>query len=128
VTVIVLSNVMGASTEKVATNLSAIVFGAKYELPRERKVITLSAEVLDKYVGEYRLSPTITLTVSKEGSRLMLGIVTQPKMELFAESETDFFLKAVDAGVTFVKDSSGNVTQLLLRQGSGSGTPAVKIK
>ena len=128
VTVIVLSNVQGASTEKIASNLSAIVFGAKYELPRERKVIMLPNEVLDKYVGEYRLSPTITLTVSREGDHLMLGIVTQPKMELFAESETEFFLKAVDAGITFVKDDAGNVTQLLLRQGSGGGTPAVKIK
>lgn len=128
VTVIVLSNVQGAATEKVATNLSAIVFGAKYDLPKERKAIAVSPQILDKYVGEYQLSPTIIFTISKEDNRLMLSIVAQPKMEIFAESETEFFLKTVDAQITFVKDATGNVTQLLFRQGSGSGTPAKKIK
>jgi hypothetical protein len=49
-------------------------------------------------------------------------------MQLFPESETDFFLKIVDAQITFVKDASGKVTQLLFRQGRGQGIPAPKVK
>jgi len=128
VTVIVLSNVQGAATEKVAANLSAIVFGAKYDLPKERKAIAVSQGVLDKYVGEYQLSAAIVFTISKDANKLMLSIIGQPKMELFAETETDFFLKTVDAQVTFVKDASGAVTQLLFKQGGGNGSPAKKIK
>ena len=40
----------------------------------------------------------------------------QPKVELFAVSETKFFLKDVDAEVEFVADASGRVTGLVLRQ------------
>ncbi len=45
----------------------------------------------------------------------------------FAESEMDFFLKAVDAQIKFVKDAEGKVTGIVLRQG-GRETPAQKIK
>jgi len=39
----------------------------------------------------------------------------------------DFFLKAVDAQIKFVKDAQGKVTGLVLRQGRRE-TPAQKIK
>lgn len=41
----------------------------------------------------------------------------QPQFELFPESETKFFLKVIDAKVTFVKDDTGKVTHLILHQG-----------
>src|SRR5262249_17525533 len=81
VTVIVLSNIQGASTGKVADALSAIVFGAKYDLPREHKAINLAQSVLDQYVGEYMIGTSTTLTVAKEGDKLMLSIPAQPKMQ-----------------------------------------------
>jgi len=36
---------------------------------------------------------------------------------MFAESETRFFLKVVDAQVEFVKNDTGRVTNLVLHQG-----------
>ena len=51
----------------------------------------------------------------------------QPKFELFPSSETDFFLKVVDAQFTFVKDEQGKVTQLILNQ-DGRKMPAKKIR
>lgn len=128
VTVVVLSNVQGASTGKVAGSLAAIVFGAKYDMPVEHKAINVPSSVLDQYVGEYLVQTSTTLTITKEGDKLMLSIPAQPKMQLFPESETDFFLKIVDAQITFVKDASGKVTQLLFRQGRGQGIPAPKVK
>ncbi len=41
----------------------------------------------------------------------------QPKIPLFAESETKFFLKVVDAQVEFFKNEKGEVTHLILHQG-----------
>lgn len=128
VTVVVLSNVQGAGAGKVANALSAIVFGAAYELPKERKAIAVASAVLDKYVGEYQLMPSIVATITNEGGKLMFQIPGQSKMELFAETETDFFLKNVDAQVSFVKDASGKVTQMLFKQGGGRGIPGAKIK
>jgi hypothetical protein len=51
----------------------------------------------------------------------------QPKVELFAETETDFFLKVVDARMIFDLDTTGKVTALTLLQG-GQKLPGKKIK
>ena len=43
-----------------------------------------------------------------------LSPVGQPQVELIPESETKFFVREVDAQVTFVKDEKGQVTHLIL--------------
>ena len=45
---------------------------------------------------------------------------------IFAESETKFFLKVVDAQISFTKDDSGAVTGLILHQG-GANQPARRV-
>ncbi|MBK9154314.1 MAG: serine hydrolase [Chloracidobacterium sp.] len=128
VTIVVLSNVQGSGVDKVANALGAIVFGAKYELPRERKAITVASTTLQKYVGDYQLTSSIVAAITFDDGKLWFKIDGQPKLELFPETETDFFMKAVDAQVTFVKDESGKVVRMQFKQGSGSGIPAAKIK
>ena len=51
----------------------------------------------------------------------------QPKAELYPTSATEFFLKVVDAQVTFVKTEQGVVTHLILHE-NGSNMPAKKIR
>ncbi len=126
-TVIVLSNNQNTLSEKIANDLSAIVFGASYKIPQERKVVAVESQTLEKYVGQYQLAPNFIITVTVENAKLMAQATGQPKFELFAESEAEFFLKAVDAQVTFIKDGKGNVTGLILHQG-GRDNPAQKIK
>ena len=129
VTVVVLSNVQNMVSGNVANALSAIAFGAKYELPKERISITLPPNVLDQYVGEYDLNPSLKLTVTLENGSLMLKIPSQPAFQMFPESEKVFFLKTAEVTITFVKDASGKVTQLLFQQGRGpGGQPAAKVK
>jgi hypothetical protein len=50
----------------------------------------------------------------------------QPKFPLFAESETMFFLKVVDAQVEFFKNDKGEVTHLVLHQGGQDVTGTKK--
>jgi hypothetical protein len=69
--------------------------------PKVRKEITVDPAILDKYVGRYQLTPEFLITITREGSSLFLQATAQPKLELFAESEREFFLKVVDAQVTF---------------------------
>jgi CubicO group peptidase (beta-lactamase class C family) len=111
---------------RVSQDLAAILFGEKYELPRERVAIKIDPKILDAYVGQYELRPDFIITMTKEGDSLMTQATGQPKFELFPESETKFFLKVVDAQVTFVKDDKGAVTHLIMHQG-GDRT-AKKIK
>jgi hypothetical protein len=41
----------------------------------------------------------------------------QPRFPVFAESETRFFLKVVDAQIEFANDDKGAVTSVTLHQG-----------
>lgn len=128
VTVVVLRNADYGSPApgKISQDLAAILFGEKYEVPRERVAIKVDPKLLDAYVGQYELRPDFILSISKEGDRLLSALTGQPQAELFPESETKFFLKIVDAQVTFVKDDKGVVTHLILHEGGDQKANKIK--
>jgi CubicO group peptidase (beta-lactamase class C family) len=100
---------------------------ANFAPPKEHKAIKLDPKIFDAYVGDYQLAPNFVITISREGDQFFLQATGQGKVELLAETETDFFLKVVDAQITFVKDDKGQVTSLVLHQ-NGVNQPARKIK
>jgi CubicO group peptidase (beta-lactamase class C family) len=116
-TVVVLANLNGGVPETIANALAQVAHGEKVVLPSERKEITVSPAVLGAYVGTYQLTPDFAIVVTFEGVQLMAQATGQPKFPLFAESETKFFLKVVDAEVEFFKNEKGEVTHLILHQG-----------
>jgi CubicO group peptidase (beta-lactamase class C family) len=121
VAVIVLSNNGRGSSGKICNVLSAIAFGAPYEIPKERKAIAVESSKLDRYVGEYRFQqPKTTHTVTKENGKLFLEEPGFAKAEMFAESETDFFLKTYDVQIKFEKDANGSVTGMTVHQGDST--------
>jgi CubicO group peptidase (beta-lactamase class C family) len=83
---------------------------------KPRVAVRVAAPILETYVGEYALAPTFVMSVTREGDQLFLQATGQPRFPIFAETETRFFLKVVDAQITFVKDASGAVIELILRQ------------
>ena len=117
VTSIALSNVQQGPTARIARDLLAILFGQTYAVAVARTVAKVDPKLYDAYVGQYPLAPTFIITITREGDRLMTQATGQPKVELFPESETKYFLKVVDARITFVKDDRGVVTHLVLHQG-----------
>jgi uncharacterized pyridoxamine 5'-phosphate oxidase family protein len=78
--------------------------------------ITLDPKVFDGYVGRYQVTPTVTMTITREDTHFFTQIVGQPSIEIFASGERQFFLKVVDAQITFETDSQGRATVLVLRQ------------
>jgi hypothetical protein len=91
-------------------------------LPTSHTAISVDAAIAWQYVGEYRISPSFSLTVSLEAGKLMVQPSDQDKAELFAESESRFFLKAIDAQIEFTRDGAGKVTGLVLTQGGQNMT------
>jgi hypothetical protein len=91
----------------------------------ERKAIKLPNAVLDAYVGRYQLAPGFVIEVSRDGDKFIGQATGQGKMELFAESNTVFFPKEVDATLRFEKSSDGS-PQLVLSQG-GRDTVGKKL-
>jgi len=127
VCIIVLSNFGHTPIGKMSVDLAAILFGEEYQIPQRRQVEKIDPEIYDDYVGRYEINPNFSFIISREDDRLFCQPTGQNKLELFPESEAKFFLKEVDAQITFVKDETNKVVKLLLRQ-SGREISAGKIE
>jgi hypothetical protein len=95
------------------------------EPAKERVVIQLKPENLDRYVGRYQLVPGAYFNLRRDGSHLLAQLTGQPYVEIFPESETNFFYKVVDAQITF-HVAAGRATELVLHQ-NGIDQTARKI-
>jgi hypothetical protein len=92
----------------------------------ERQEIQLQAAILDRYVGFYRLSERMVMTIRREGDQLISRLTGQPSVPLFAESQTAFFAKVVNAQIDFATDKSGQAESLTLHQ-NGRDIPMPRI-
>jgi CubicO group peptidase (beta-lactamase class C family) len=115
--VAVLGNLNGRFPGEIAAKLADIAHGVKVVPISERKEVIVPPKVLADYIGTYELAPTFSIVMTLEDGHLMTQATGQPKFQLFAESETMFFLKVVDAQVEFVKNDKGQVTHMVLHQG-----------
>jgi CubicO group peptidase (beta-lactamase class C family) len=115
-TVIVLGNLNGGAPGAIASSLASVAHGEKVILPSERKEVAVPNEILKQYVGTYDLAPGFSIVVTLEGSQLMTQATGQRKIPIYPESETKFFLKAVDAQIEFSKNEKGEVTSMTLYQ------------
>ena len=79
--------------------------------------VTISDAVLKTYIGKYELKPGFILDVTKEGNQLKAQATGQPKVDVFPKTETEFYLKVVDAQIVFNKNKAGEVESLTLFQG-----------
>jgi len=94
--------------------------------PAAHKEISIDAQLFDRYLGRYALSPAFILTITREGDHFFAQATNQPRFELFAEGPKAFFLKVVDAQITFETDDTGKVIGLTLHQ-NGAHMPAKRM-
>lgn len=85
--------------------------------PPVRKQAKVDPKLFDGYVGTYELLPVVAVTITREGDRLFLQVTGQPKAGIYPEGDRGYFLKVVDAQITFVTDDKGHATELILHQG-----------
>lgn len=116
--VVVLSNISSAAGPD---DIGRHLLDASYPLEKaepikEHKEITVDTKSFDNYVGSYQLSPNAILAILHEGDQLFIQLTGQPKLPMFPEGERKFFLKVVDAQITFDTDAQGQATQAILHQ------------
>src|SRR5207248_6932407 len=95
--------------------------------PEHHQKVMAPSAVLQKYTPCYHLAPNFFITVSREGDQLYAQATDQPRFPLFAESPREFFLKVVDAQITFVVDENGRATSLVLHQ-NGANAPGKRVE
>jgi CubicO group peptidase (beta-lactamase class C family) len=94
--------------------------------PKEHNEIAVDPKLYDAYVGQYQLAPNFILTITREGDNLFVQATGQPKFQIFPSSEREFFLKVVDAQITFETDSTGRAASLTLHQ-NGANVPGKRV-
>jgi len=93
----------------------------------KRMAIDVEKKVLEKYVGTYKYNSELSFTVTFENQKLYIQAPGLPKTEIFAESETAFFLKIADIQITFKLDETDAASSLVFHQRNGD-LPAKKVK
>ena len=93
------------------------------EPPKPRVAIKLDTKLLDACVGHYEFAPDAVLpsgaklTISREGDQLVWQAwgeyATPGAIDIYPESETNFFIKLNGAQLTFIKNDQGEVTAVI---------------
>ena len=119
--VVVLSN-----SSLSADDIGVHLLDPTVPLALQRTAIAMSADSLERYAGRYQLAPTFAITVSREGDALFAQATGQSAFRLWPSAPNEFFLREVDAQVTFVRDDAGRVPSLVLHQG-GQNIPGPRV-
>ncbi|HEX8521934.1 MAG TPA: serine hydrolase [Tepidisphaeraceae bacterium] len=126
--IVVLANSSFKFIDAMASALVKALAGERV-VPALLKVpATIDPNVLQAYDGEYAVDRSDqSLTVSHNGTSLFLQPTNQPKLHLYAEDESNFFAKSMQARVEFRRGEDGKVQYLVFHTG-GQQIPARKVK
>lgn len=91
--------------------------------PAEVKV---DQALLQRYTGTYELVPGFNIEISRDGDQLYAQATGQPRFEIYPKSDTEFYLKVVEAQIIFSADAEG-VVSMALHQ-NGQVMPGKKVK
>jgi len=116
ITVAVLSNVNGSAPTQIGEQLGRLAHGDTVRTNAERTQIQVPRERLERLVGSYEITPMATMVISLEGNQLLSRLGGQPVVPLFAESETKFFARVVEAEMEFEIGADGKAVAMVLRQ------------
>jgi glc operon protein GlcG len=80
--------------------------------------VSVPVELLERYVGEYEVSPAVTITVRRSGDTLTAQPTGQPEATVLEpRSQNRFAVRGVGAEVEFVTDEAGVVNLVFHQDG-----------
>jgi hypothetical protein len=108
------------------------------EVLKRHDIIKLDAKLLDACVGEYEMGPDnvfltgTKVTIRRNGDHLVWQAfgktALRDALDLYPESETDFFLKINGARLTFVKNDGGEVMAIIHHMAGLPDSEGKKLK
>ena len=102
----------------------SVIWSAYWKAPPVRKEVVLPPELLEQFAGSYAVRPDTSLDITVQGNHLVAKLGSQQTLILFPESRTVFFDKTWGSTTEFVRDSTGRVTHIVIREnGSESEAP-----
>lgn len=116
VCVILLNNIYNREIESVGTAVLAILYDKPYHFFEQ---IKLSADILEKYVGNYEINARYHIKITRANDRLHAQIQNEPKFEIVADKENSFFAKDEDIRIKF-RANSDKTYKLVFYKGLNS--------
>ena len=100
------------------TSEAALAKWVEQRRAKGRVAIAVRPDILESYVGQYQFEALDNriYTVTRDGDRLFFSIPQGPRMELFAESESKFFLKIRPYQLVFTR-AEGQLPRLEIVEG-----------
>lgn len=125
ITIIFLSNYQDLNGRQLEEDLTALVFGWPYELPKQKKEMVIAKDSLTDYVGIYEQAPGVQMNVFIEEEKLKVIAPGGDKVELTAEAADKFYLKGPEIEIRFTRENGVVVSMFVNMQG---GQTFKKIK
>ena len=76
-----------------------------------KEIFAISDDILEKYIGTYKVFPAFYITISSDGNQLMAHETNKEIYPITALSETEFWLPAWNQSLKFTVDDSGSVSE-----------------
>ena len=113
---VLLANTASFEIDALGESIVRMLMGIKSE-PREfERVVEVSTEAMQRYVGKFELAPNVVFTININDGKLMVGLTGQPTCRVFPRSETEWFYRVVEATLTFKIDEDGRCDTVELFQ------------
>lgn len=119
--IVVLSN-----TAESVDDIGMHFFDPKVPLKKVTPILAVNEKILEEYVGDYELAPTVIITITRINDKLFVQLTGQPRFRLFAESDNKFFLKVVAAKLTFNRSADGKIESVTLIQNGNQIAKKIK--
>jgi CubicO group peptidase (beta-lactamase class C family) len=114
--VVLLCNDMTNDPGNVRRAVTSLLYYKGFEMPAGKKQVNLPLKTMQEYVGDYELAPGFVIKITLQGKALMGQVTGQSPFRMYAERKDHFFLKVVDAQISFARKLDGKIEKLMLRQ------------
>jgi len=80
------------------------------DVPPPRVAVTIPSARFDAVAGRYQMAPKMVIELSRDGDRYFAQPTNQPRLEVFAMSDTAFFARQPEVELVFEEGAGGALT------------------
>lgn len=124
--VVVLTNSTTPTLDGLGFTLTKLLTGETPNQLELKMAVEVAPEVFDEYVGKYQLAPGAVFDITRRNDQLMAQLTGQAALRIYPSEKDEYFYRAVDARISFVRDQQDKVTSLVLHQ-NGRDLPAKRL-
>lgn len=90
--------------------------------------VQVDPSLFERYVGRFAFdaNPQVVMTITRVGDNLYAQATGQPRLQMYASSEDEFFLKALNAQITFHRESDGTTNRMTIHRNGDRGASRVQ--